>query len=56
MENGKVLFYLYSLKEIPHGAEITIPFDFNYQDWWVKIDFLKKNKISLNSLVWFTTK
>jgi histone-lysine N-methyltransferase MLL5 len=32
VENGRIHFYVYSSKGISKGAEITIPFDFNYQE------------------------
>ncbi|XP_064631846.1 inactive histone-lysine N-methyltransferase 2E-like isoform X2 [Lineus longissimus] len=32
LENGKLHLLIFSLKEITKGAEITIPFDFNYQE------------------------
>ncbi|XP_013399899.1 histone-lysine N-methyltransferase 2E isoform X2 [Lingula anatina] len=32
VENGKLHLFLYSVTHIAKGAEITIPFDYNYQD------------------------
>ena len=32
VEDGKVLFFIYSEEVISKGAEITIPFDFDYQE------------------------
>nr|KAG5711284.1 hypothetical protein BaRGS_005981 [Batillaria attramentaria] len=33
IDNGNLHFIVQAKKEIAKGSEITIPFDFNYQDW-----------------------
>ena len=33
IEKGALRFYLFSVKSIPNGTEVTIPFDFNYHEW-----------------------
>jgi len=32
-ENDHVHFYIYASKHIAKGSEVTIPFDFNYEEW-----------------------
>lgn len=35
IEDGTIHLYIYSIRNIPKGAEITIAFDFDYGNWWV---------------------
>lgn len=32
-DGGNVRFFIYATKSIVRGAEITVPFDFNYHKW-----------------------
>lgn len=33
IEDGTIHLYIYSIRNIPKGAEITIAFDFDYGNW-----------------------
>ena len=33
LDGNQVYFYIFTIKSIPKGYEITIPFDFSYQQW-----------------------
>ena len=33
--DGTIHFFIYSLKSIGKGTEITIPFDYNYNEWLI---------------------